>query len=38
MSFAHLIPSLEPKLRDLYEQHRERAAKIDWSYRHRPLA
>jgi acyl-[acyl-carrier-protein] desaturase len=32
MSFAHLIPSLEPKLRALYDAHRERAAKIDWSY------
>jgi acyl-[acyl-carrier-protein] desaturase len=32
MSFAHLIPSLEPKLRSLYDQHRERAAKIDWAY------
>jgi acyl-[acyl-carrier-protein] desaturase len=32
MSLAHLIPSLEPKLRGLYKQHRERAAKIDWAY------
>lgn len=32
MSFAHLIPSLEPKLRGLYDAHRERAAKIDWAY------
>lgn len=32
MSFAHLIPSLEPKLRELYVQHRERAARIDWAY------
>jgi acyl-[acyl-carrier-protein] desaturase len=32
MSLAHLIPSLEPKLRELYVKHRERAAKIDWSY------
>jgi acyl-[acyl-carrier-protein] desaturase len=29
---AHLIPSLEPKLRDLYDRHRERAAAIDWAY------
>src|SRR5579859_6139521 len=32
MSLAHLIPSLEPKLKDLYDKHKERAAKIDWSY------
>ncbi|MEP7284642.1 MAG: acyl-ACP desaturase [Chloroflexota bacterium] len=32
MSLTHLIPSLEPKLRDLYDKHRERAAKIDWAY------
>jgi acyl-[acyl-carrier-protein] desaturase len=32
MSLAHLIPSLEPKLRELYDKHRERATKIDWSY------
>lgn len=32
MSLAHLIPSLEPKLRALYDQHRERAAKVDWAY------
>jgi acyl-[acyl-carrier-protein] desaturase len=32
MSLAHLIPSLEPKLKDLYVRHRERAAKIDWAY------
>lgn len=32
MSFAHLIPSLEPKLLDLYEKHKDRAAKIDWAY------
>jgi acyl-[acyl-carrier-protein] desaturase len=32
MSLAHLIPSLEPKLRALYDAHRERAARIDWSY------
>jgi acyl-[acyl-carrier-protein] desaturase len=32
MSLAHLIPSLEPKLRDLYDKHRERAQKIDWAY------
>lgn len=32
MSLAHLIPSLEPKLRALYDAHRERAAKIDWAY------
>lgn len=32
MSSAHLIPSLEPKLRDLYQRHRERAQAIDWGY------
>jgi acyl-[acyl-carrier-protein] desaturase len=32
MSLAYLIPSLEPKLLALYEQHKVRAAKIDWSY------
>jgi acyl-[acyl-carrier-protein] desaturase len=32
MSLAHLIPSLEPKLRALYDQHRERATRIDWAY------
>jgi acyl-[acyl-carrier-protein] desaturase len=32
MGLTHLIPSLEPKLRGLYNNHRERAAKIDWSY------
>ncbi|HEU5315328.1 MAG TPA: acyl-ACP desaturase [Chloroflexota bacterium] len=32
MSSAHLIPSLEPKLRDLYTRHRERAKAIDWGY------
>ena len=32
MSLAHMIPSLEPKLNALYDQHRERAARIDWSY------
>lgn len=32
MSLAYLIPSLEPKLRALYDQHRERANRIDWSY------
>ena len=32
MSAANLIPSLEPKLRDLYRRHRERAAAIDWAY------
>jgi acyl-[acyl-carrier-protein] desaturase len=29
---AHLIPSLEPKLRELYQRHQERAAKVDWAY------
>jgi acyl-[acyl-carrier-protein] desaturase len=29
---AHLIPSLEPKLRDLYARHKERAKAIDWAY------
>lgn len=32
MSFAHLIPSLEPKLHELYDRHRERANRIDWAY------
>lgn len=32
MSLAHLIPSLEPKLKQLYDDHRVRADKIDWSY------
>lgn len=32
MSLAHLIPSLEPKLKSLYADHRERADRIDWSY------
>lgn len=32
MSAANLIPSLEPKLRELYARHRERAAAIDWGY------
>jgi acyl-[acyl-carrier-protein] desaturase len=29
---VHLIPSLEPKLRALYDRHRERAKAIDWAY------
>jgi acyl-[acyl-carrier-protein] desaturase len=32
LTSAHLIPSLEPKLRDLYKRHRERAKAIDWGY------
>lgn len=32
MSLAHLIPSLEPKLRSLYDAHHERAKRIDWAY------
>lgn len=32
MAIAQLIPSLEPRLRELYNDHMERAAKIDWSY------
>src|SRR5664279_2093968 len=32
MGITHLIPSLEPKLRALYDDHIERAARIDWSY------
>ncbi len=32
MSLAHLIPSLEPKLRGLYDAHHERAKRIDWAY------
>ncbi|MGH2350137.1 MAG: acyl-ACP desaturase [Chloroflexota bacterium] len=29
---AHLIPSLEPKLRALYDRHQERTAAVDWAY------
>ena len=29
---VHLIPSLEPKLRDLYARHLERTAAVDWAY------
>jgi len=29
---ANLIPSLEPKLRDLYERHIARAKAVDWAY------
>ncbi len=32
MQRPQLIPSLEPKLRDMYLQHRERADKVDWAY------
>jgi acyl-[acyl-carrier-protein] desaturase len=32
MPASHLIPSLEPKLRDLLQRHRQRAAAIDWTY------
>lgn len=32
MSLAHLIPSLEPRIVELYDKHKERAAKIDWAY------
>lgn len=32
MSLAHLIPSLEPKIVELYDDHRKRATKIDWAY------
>lgn len=29
---AYLLPSLEPRLRDLYLRHQERARAIDWGY------
>jgi acyl-[acyl-carrier-protein] desaturase len=29
---ANLIPSLEPKLRELYDRHKERALAVDWAY------
>lgn len=29
---AHLIPSLEPKLAELYKRHKEHAARADWGY------
>lgn len=32
MTAVHLIPSLEPKLRELYARHRERAKSVDWAY------
>lgn len=32
MAVATLIPSLEPRLRELFDLHIERAAKIDWAY------
>jgi acyl-[acyl-carrier-protein] desaturase len=32
VAIAQLIPSLEPRLRELYDQHIERAAAIDWAY------
>lgn len=32
MSAAHLLPSLEPKLRELLVRHQERAAATDWAY------
>ncbi len=32
MPVPTLIPSLEPRLRELYDLHMERAAKIDWAY------
>ncbi len=39
MTAANLIPSLEPKLRDLLDTHRERAAAVDWAYHeYLPLA
>lgn len=39
MTIAHLIPSLEPKLRQLYDNHTRMAAQIDWSYHeYLPLA
>lgn len=39
LTAANLIPSLEPKMRDLLARHRERAAAIDWAYfEYLPLA
>jgi acyl-[acyl-carrier-protein] desaturase len=39
LTAANLIPSLEPKLRDLLVRHRERAAAVDWAYHeYLPLA
>jgi acyl-[acyl-carrier-protein] desaturase len=39
LTAAYLIPSLEPKLRDLLVRHRERAALVDWAYHeYLPLA
>jgi acyl-[acyl-carrier-protein] desaturase len=39
LASAKLIPSLEPKLRDLLVRHRERAAAVDWAYHeYLPLA
>ncbi|PJF34852.1 MAG: acyl-ACP desaturase [Candidatus Thermofonsia Clade 1 bacterium] len=32
MAIAQLIPSLEPRLRELFNQHTERARNIDWAY------
>ena len=32
LTSANLIPSLEPKMRELLERHRERTAKVDWAY------
>ncbi len=32
MPIAQLIPSLEPRLRELYNEHLERSAKVDWAY------
>jgi acyl-[acyl-carrier-protein] desaturase len=29
---AQLIPSLEPRLRELYDEHLDRSAKVDWAY------
>jgi acyl-[acyl-carrier-protein] desaturase len=32
LSAANLLPSLEPKLRELLDRHRERTRSIDWAY------
>lgn len=32
MPSADLLPSLEPKLRELYDRHKERAKAVDWAY------
>jgi acyl-[acyl-carrier-protein] desaturase len=32
LSEAHLIPSLEPRLRELLERHRKNTSAVDWAY------